>query len=118
MRIGIDMDDTICSTNELIIVQADKYDKEVLGELNVYDDLYKQPSRKKCATLSTFGIEKILYKCPDCDSEYNLYTEDDKIICKHCGLKIKVNEYYDLEGINNTSPSLSFRFLVTVAFNT
>ena len=31
MVIGIDMDDTICSTNELIIVQADKYDKEVLG---------------------------------------------------------------------------------------
>ena len=25
MVIGIDMDDTICSTNELIIVQADKY---------------------------------------------------------------------------------------------
>lgn len=31
MVIGIDMDDTICSTNELIITEADKYDKEVLG---------------------------------------------------------------------------------------
>lgn len=31
MVIGIDMDDTICSTNEKIIVEADKYDKEVLG---------------------------------------------------------------------------------------
>ena len=29
MVIGIDMDDTICSTNERIIVEADKYDKEV-----------------------------------------------------------------------------------------
>ena len=26
MTIGIDMDDTICSTNERIIVEADKYD--------------------------------------------------------------------------------------------
>ncbi len=31
MVLGIDMDDTICSTNELIIAEADKYDKEVLG---------------------------------------------------------------------------------------
>ena len=33
--IGIDMDDTICSTNERIIVEADKYDKEVLGGTGV-----------------------------------------------------------------------------------
>lgn len=38
MVIGIDMDDTICSTNELIIVQADKYDKEVLGGTGVKDE--------------------------------------------------------------------------------
>ncbi len=31
MRIGIDVDDTICSTNETILVEVDKYDKEVLG---------------------------------------------------------------------------------------
>ena len=31
MRIGIDVDDTICSTNETILLEADKYDKEVLG---------------------------------------------------------------------------------------
>lgn len=37
MVIGIDMDDTICSTNELIIEVADKYDKEVLGGTGVKD---------------------------------------------------------------------------------
>lgn len=42
------------------------------------------------------GIDKILYKCPNCKSEYTLYTKQDIIICKHCGLKVKVNEYYDL----------------------
>ena len=31
------MDDTICSTNELIIEEADKYDKEVLGGSGVKD---------------------------------------------------------------------------------
>ncbi|MGM9877597.1 MAG: hypothetical protein ACI33S_03010 [Bacilli bacterium] len=38
MVIGIDMDDTICSTNELIIVEADKYDKEVLGGSGIKDE--------------------------------------------------------------------------------
>ena len=37
MVIGIDMDDTICSTNELIIKEADRYDKEVLGGSGVKD---------------------------------------------------------------------------------
>ena len=35
MVLGIDMDDTVCSTNELIIAEADKYDKEVLGGTGV-----------------------------------------------------------------------------------
>lgn len=35
MVLGIDMDDTICSTNELIIAEADQYDKEVLGGTGV-----------------------------------------------------------------------------------
>ncbi len=42
MVIGIDMDDTICSTNERIIVEADKYDKEVLGGTGIKDiDAYE-----------------------------------------------------------------------------
>lgn len=38
MVIGIDMDDTICSTNELILVEADRYDKEVLGGSGIKDE--------------------------------------------------------------------------------
>ena len=37
MVIGIDMDDTICSTNELIINVADQYDKKVLGGSGIKD---------------------------------------------------------------------------------
>ena len=48
---------------------------------------------------NAFGIDKILYKCPDCKTEFTLETEEDTIVCKHCGLKVKVNEYYDLEPV-------------------
>ena len=46
--------------NYLNMIEEKEYDEELLGELNVYNDLYKNPSRKKCATLSTFGIEKVI----------------------------------------------------------
>ena len=36
------------------------YDRELLGEALVYDDIYKQPSRKTCATLFARGINDII----------------------------------------------------------
>lgn len=39
-----------------------KYDPEVLGELNVYDEIYKQPNRRKCAFLPFESLKKIIDK--------------------------------------------------------
>ena len=36
------------------------YEEEVLGELNIYNEIYKQPSRKKCALLPMDAIKKII----------------------------------------------------------
>jgi len=47
-------------SNYLNMIEEKEYNEELLGELTVYNDLYKQPSRKKCATLSTLGINKII----------------------------------------------------------
>lgn len=49
--------------NYLLMIEEKPYNKELLKDLNVYDDTYKQPSRKKCATLSTLGIEKVIKSC-------------------------------------------------------
>lgn len=45
---------------------------------------------------NAFGIDKILYKCPDCEAEHTLYVEHDAVICKKCGFRVRINEYYDL----------------------
>jgi 1-acyl-sn-glycerol-3-phosphate acyltransferase len=50
---------------------------------------------------NAYGIDKILYKCPSCNVEHMLHVENDDIICKECGLKIRVNEYYDLISNDN-----------------
>ncbi len=44
------------------MINEKEYDKDVLGELIVYDDIYKQPSRKRCALLPCESIEKVVEK--------------------------------------------------------
>ena len=46
--------------NFLNMLDEKPYDKEILEEAIVYDDIHKQPKRKKCALLSWWGIEKLL----------------------------------------------------------
>lgn len=44
------------------MIEERPYDKDVLGEANCYDEIYKQPNRKKCALLPYEGVKKILKK--------------------------------------------------------
>lgn len=51
--------------NEIInnyekMLNEEKYDSSVLEELNVYDEIYKQPSRKRCALLPIEAIKRII----------------------------------------------------------
>ena len=42
------------------MIDEKEYKEELLGNANVYSDIYRQPNRKKCALLPWWGIEKIL----------------------------------------------------------
>lgn len=42
------------------MINEKPYDKELLEEANCYDEIYKQPNRKKCALLPYEGLKKIL----------------------------------------------------------
>ena len=42
------------------MINEEEYDSEVLGELNVYDEICKQPNRKNCALLPSVAIKEIL----------------------------------------------------------
>ena len=52
---------------------------------------------------NAFGIDKILYKCPDCKVEHALYVENDTVVCKSCGFHVRINEYYDLVDVKGKS---------------
>ena len=42
------------------MIDEKEYKEDILEEAIVFDDIYKQPSRKKCALLPWWGIEKVL----------------------------------------------------------
>lgn len=42
------------------MIEEKEYDEKLLSDAIVYDDVAKQPSRKKCATLSWHGLYKKL----------------------------------------------------------
>ena len=42
------------------MINGEKYDKKLLNNLIVYEDIVKQPSRKKCVLLPWWGIKKII----------------------------------------------------------
>lgn len=44
------------------MINEEEYNSEVLEEAIVYDDIYKQPNRKKCALLPWWGFEKVVNK--------------------------------------------------------
>ena len=42
------------------MIDEKEYNSHILGEAVVYDEIYKQPNRKKCALLPVRGLRKVL----------------------------------------------------------
>lgn len=79
--------------------------KLLLQKISYNDFAFNKVARNKYVGKkpNAYGIDKILYKCPDCKQEYTLCVENDTVVCKDCGLRVTINEYYDLVGIKGKS---------------
>lgn len=44
------------------MIEEKEYDSDILGELIVYNEIYRQPNRKKCALLPFESLKKIIDK--------------------------------------------------------
>lgn len=78
--------------------------KLLLEKISYNDFAFNKLARNKYVgkKSNAFGIDKILYKCPNCKKEHTLRVEDDTIICDSCNFKARVDEYYDLINVSNT----------------
>ena len=80
----------------------------LLQKISYNDFAFNKTARNKYVGKkpNAYGIDKILYKCPDCRAEHTLCVENDTVVCKNCGLRIRINEYYDLVAVKgNVIPS-------------
>ncbi len=46
--------------NYINMINEKEYDKELLKELNVYDEIYLQPNRKNCALLPAKAVDRLI----------------------------------------------------------
>ena len=51
--------------NFINMIDEKDYDENVLEQAVVYDNIAKQPNRKKCALLAWWGLEKVLEEKDD-----------------------------------------------------
>lgn len=59
--IGKTLDEAkVIINNYYNMIEEREYNKALLGELNVYDEIYKQSNRKKCATLPFDTLNKAI----------------------------------------------------------
>lgn len=43
------------------------------------------------------GLHRVLYQCPNCKAEYQMYSEGERLGCKACGKVWRLSEYGQLE---------------------
>lgn len=75
--------------------------KKILEKISYNDFAFNKEARHKYVgeRSNAYGIDKILYKCPDCKAEHVLRVENDTVVCERCGFKVRINEYYDLVSV-------------------
>ncbi len=87
----------LCTAEELKNINENDLQEKIRKNL-IYDDYGWQNSNKvaiigkdRCK-----GIEKVLYKCPECLEENKLVSKGDKVYCSSCGKQWVMTEYGDM----------------------
>lgn len=69
-----------------------------ISKFLTYDE-YKWQYEKKMAITSNFraeGLHNVLYRCPECNSDFSMKSKGTEIFCKKCNNKYYMNEYGQL----------------------
>ena len=51
-----------------------------------------------------YGLDNIIFRCPNCNSDYTFSTHNDQMTCSCCDFTIKMDEYYDITSVNKSLP--------------
>lgn len=84
----------VFTRKELKSASVDEINQKLAEALN-YDEYKWQYEKKMTITYEkrAEGIEKPLYRCPECSAEFMMKTEGADITCESCGKKRHMTEY-------------------------
>jgi len=87
----------IITAEEIKTLTADEINGRILAEFR-YDDFawQKENHIKVDCPDRAVGLEKILYQCPACGTEFEMKSEGVRVFCSHCGKSWTMSEYGEL----------------------
>ncbi len=87
----------IVTAEEIKTLTADEINDRILAEFK-YDDFawQKENHVKVDCPDRAVGLEKILYQCPACGTEFEMESSGSELRCRHCGRVWTMSEYGEL----------------------
>ena len=83
----------VFSAEELKSLSADEISKRVDGAI-YHDDEKAMAGERYPAKDTVKGLDRVLYKCPECRAEFRLKAENCAVICKACGFMTELTDSY------------------------
>jgi len=95
--------DRLFTPEQLNCLSADEIQCILDRELAHDDYIWNRRARVKFASSgeTAKNLGDLLYLCPKCGALYTMLAEGDTIMCKACGNGARINEYYDIEPIDD-----------------
>lgn len=82
----------ILNKDQIKEMSADQIEKFIVTKMQYNENLYQIENNYEFrGPHFAEGLEKVLYKCPDCGAEFEMVTKDNDITCKACGFKAIYN---------------------------
>ena len=98
--------DKLFSSEDCKNLSAEQLHNELLEKLkyNEFEEFKGEKVAFRGKKPNIYGLDNIIFKCPNCNSEYTFSTENDVMSCNKCGFSIKMDEYYDISSVNGNLP--------------
>ena len=72
-----------------------------------YNEFEERPSEKiayRGKKPNIYGLDNIIYRCPQCGAEYRFEVRDTQMHCLDCGFAVSMDEYYDIAPVQGALP--------------
>ena len=93
----------LVNNDEIENITVDEINQRIKNEF-IYDDYKWQKDNNILIPTDNraIGLEKVLYQCPVCHTEYQMVSDDNTLTCNHCHSFWFVNKLSVLESPSNT----------------